>query len=153
MCQMSSSALIRDLLGEITHWGVFNWGINITHRDTTLPKSLSQWVWTQLCYINFSTSLLLLYVRLLLTCVYSTISPSRVSHYLSLGFEAHFLLGPRISPTSSPLPMGFFFLLCIIHGPFVRHPWTHVFPALLFMGTLYVYIIHGNLAPRHCSLN
>ena len=60
-------------------------------------------------------------------------------------------LGPRISSTSSPLPMGFFFLLRIIHGPLVRHPWTRVIPALLFMGTMFVYIIHGSFALRHCS--
>ena len=42
-----------------------------------------------------------------LTCVYPTISPSRVSYYLSLVFET-FFLGPRISLTSSLLPMGFF---------------------------------------------
>ncbi len=139
-------------VGKITPWEAFNWEVNITHKDTILPKSLSLWIWAQLCYINSLTFLLLLHVGFPLTRVYPTISPSHVSHRLSLGFETSFL-GSRINPTSSPLPMSFvfFFLLLIIHGPLVRHPWTHVIPTLLFMGTRYVYIIHGNLALHHCS--
>ena len=43
-------------VGEITLWETFNWGVNITHKNTTLPKSLSLWVWAQLCYINSPTS-------------------------------------------------------------------------------------------------
>ncbi len=39
-----------------------------------------------------------------------------VSYFLSLTFETYFL-GPWISPTSSLLPLGFFFLLHIIYEP------------------------------------
>ena len=46
--------------------------------------------------------------------VYPIISPSRVNHFLSLGFET-FFLGPRISPTNFPLSMGFF--LSLAHHP------------------------------------
>ena len=70
-CRTPPWALI-PFVGEIIHWGAFNWGINITYRDTTLPKSLSSWIWVQLCYINSPTSLLLLHVRLPLTRVYPT---------------------------------------------------------------------------------
>ena len=68
-CTPPPWALI-PFVGEITHWGAFNWRVNIIHRDTILPKSLSLWVWTQLCYINSPTSLLLLHMGLPLTHVY-----------------------------------------------------------------------------------
>ena len=55
--------------------------------------------------------------------VYPIISPSRVSHFLSLGFET-FFLGPQISPTSSLMPIAFFYILCIIHRPLIRHPFS-----------------------------
>ena len=71
--------------------------VNITYGDITLPKRLSFWVRAQLCYINSSTSLFFLHVRLPLTHVYPTISHSHVSHYFSLGFETSFL-GPRLAP-------------------------------------------------------
>ena len=68
---------------EITPWGAFNWEVNIAHRDTTLPKSLNLRVWAQLCYMNSSTSLLLLHVGLPLTRVYPTFSTSwTLSHSL-----------------------------------------------------------------------
>ena len=82
----------------------------LTYMNTTLSKSLSIWVWAKLCYINSSTYLLFLHVRLLLTRVLTTSSLSRVSYY-SLGFETSFL-GSQISPTSSPLPMSFLSLSC-----------------------------------------
>ena len=90
-----------------------------------MPKGLSLWILAQLYYINSSTFSLFFHVGLPLTCIYPTISPSLVNHYLFLDFETSFPW-PWISPTSSPLFMRFFFLMRIIHGPFVRHPWTRV---------------------------
>ena len=102
----------------------FNWDINITYRDTILPKSLNLWILAQLCYINSSISKIsltssplsmdfffLLYIiyELLVTSSMNTCHPCTLVHINSSK--------SKISPTSSPLPMNFFFLLRIIHGP------------------------------------
>jgi hypothetical protein len=78
-------------------------------------------------------------VALPLTLVYPTISLSRVSHYLSLVFKT-FFLGPRISLTSSLLPMGFFLfhvhqsmgLSYIIHEHVSSHTLVHGNPVHLY---------------------
>ena len=117
----------------------------LTYRDTTLPKSLSIRVYAKLCYINSATYLLFLYVRLLLTCVLTTISLSRMSHYLSLGFKTSFL-GSQISPTSSPLLMSFLSFSCALSMslPYAIH--EHVSSLHSYSWEPHTPIIHGNLS-------
>ena len=71
----------------------------------------------------------------------STISHSRVSLCLSMGYEKVLL---------TPLCLvGFSFHQCIIHGSLVRHPWEScVNPARIYMETPHVHV-HGNLASHH----
>ena len=49
-------------VGETTPWEDSNWVVNITYRNTTLPKSLNIWVLAYLCYINYS--LIIIHVAL-----------------------------------------------------------------------------------------
>ena len=71
----------------------------------------------------------------------STISHSRVSLCLSMGYEKVLL---------TPLCLvGFSLHQCIIHGSLVRHPWEPcVNPARIYMETPHVHV-HGNLASHH----
>lgn len=47
-----------------------NWEVNNIYKKILDLKSLSLWVWPQLCYINYSLFLLLFKCEILLICVY-----------------------------------------------------------------------------------
>jgi hypothetical protein len=49
---LHTNILWFHLFARLTPWGIFWWHHNIACWDTTQPKSLSLWVWVQLCYIN-----------------------------------------------------------------------------------------------------